>query len=189
MDAVTEERGVPPFACVQLRGPAAVEIQVDPGQPLQVLVDAPGDLIDRVITRPQGRWLEIEVDCPVPVPARIRIRMPGLSGLELRGQGTIAVSALQEDKLEIMAHGTGQISAEGRVRKLDIIQTGTVTVRLERLLSEEAFVILAGTGDIHVHATKFYQGGLTGIGDIHVYGNPADRYTTLAGSGRECIVP
>ena len=110
---------------------------------------------------------------------RFRTAKVGLSGsgdLDVNGGAAM-------DRVETRLMGSGRITVVGTARELDASTTGSGHLDAEHLRAEEVTVSQAGSGDSAVQARSKVKVSLSGSGDVEVYGNPAERSTSRAGSG------
>lgn len=153
------------------------------------------------------------VDLTLPALAAVRIdgsgdsNINGFSGdtivLELNGSGSVrfngryrsATAALSgsgdldvnagaaTDRIETRLMGSGHITVVGSARELDASTSGSGRLDAEHLRAEEVRVSQSGSGDSTVQARGKVKVSLSGSGDVEVYGNPAERSVSRAGSG------
>ena len=110
---------------------------------------------------------------------RFRTAKVGLSGsgdLDVNGGAAM-------DRVETRLMGSGRITVVGTARELDASTTDSGHLDAEHLRAEEVTVSQAGSGDSAVQARSKVKVSLSGSGDVEVYGNPAERSTSRAGSG------
>lgn len=110
---------------------------------------------------------------------RFRTARVGLSGsgdLDVNGGAAM-------DRVETRLMGSGRITVVGTARELDASTTGSGHLDAEHLRADEVTVNQSGSGDSAVQARSKVKVSLAGSGDVEVYGNPAERSTSRAGSG------
>ena len=79
--------------------------------------------------------------------------------------------------------GTGAFSATGQAESLDVRLSGTGAAELGGLSSAAARVLLSGTGDVHVTATRSLDARVSGTGNVLYSGNPATVRQSVVGTG------
>jgi hypothetical protein len=170
--AVTEYRGLAPFATVELAGENSVTVRVGSAQ--SVAVTAADELIDRVTTTVRGGRLVIANagSFTTATPMTVTVSVPSLDRVVLSGSGTVTVEGVTGTDFVADLSGTGTLAASGNVERLTAVLSDTGTVDLERLIAHDAIARMDGTGVINVHATSTLDATLTGTGSIIYAGSP-----------------
>ncbi|UGQ48350.1 head GIN domain-containing protein [Massilia endophytica] len=102
----------------------------------------------------------------------------GTTRLALHGSGRISLGNVHGEQLMARVHGSGNLSAAGEVRNLDVSVNGSGDARLSGLRSERADLTTNGSGDIVVAVSSTVRSSTNGSGKITVYGNPSERFVT-----------
>jgi hypothetical protein len=84
----------------------------------------------------------------------------------------------------VRSTGSGSVQVAGRTGDASLASTGSGGVRARELAAETAVARSTGSGGIELYASELVDAELLGSGDIHVWGEPADRRTETLGSGR-----
>jgi len=105
-----------------------------------------------------------------------RVSLSGSGDLDVNGGAAM-------DRVETRLMGSGRITVVGTARELDASTTGSGHLDAEHLRADDVTVSQAGSGDSAVQARSKVKVSLSGSGDVEVYGNPAERSISRAGSG------
>lgn len=184
---VTEARTVPEFHAIDLAG--VLDVNVSVGSPAKVEVTGEPALVAKVTTSVEHGVLVLDTrklrkfQTNRRDSLRVTITAPSLSSLVLSGVGSLKAAGLTGDNLAIDLSGTGEISAAGSTSALHVKISGVGDVRAKDLPARSATVELGGPGHATVRATESIDARLTGIGDIDVYGHPAQIRKSVSGLG------
>lgn len=100
------------------------------------------------------------------------------------GSGLITLGAVDAHQVHLSSSGSGDVAVgEGAAVGLDLDSSGSGDLLARGLLAEEVQVWLSGSGDAEATATVAVRGGLSGSGDLTVWGAPAERDVQTSGSG------
>ena len=105
-----------------------------------------------------------------------RVGLSGSGDLDVNGGAAM-------ERVETRLMGSGRITVVGTARELDASTTGSGHLDAEHLRADDVTVSQAGSGDSAVQARSKVKVSLSGSGDVEVYGNPAERSISRAGSG------
>ncbi|MEM7780436.1 MAG: head GIN domain-containing protein [Pseudomonadota bacterium] len=133
--------------------------------------------------------------------AVVRIAMPAPSGLtiagsgeiessamaseaeiEIAGSGTIIVTEIDADLLDLDIAGSGSVTAAGSAERLDIDIAGAGNVRLSELTADDVKIDIAGSGNVRLASNGIVDADIAGSGNILVTGS-AQCSLSSAGSG------
>jgi hypothetical protein len=78
---------------------------------------------------------------------------------------------------------SGTIELHGTARAVDVVLAGSGSAWLSDLVARDATVTLAGSGDVHVHATDTLRVTITGSGSVRYSGDPKTVEDWVTGSG------
>ena len=182
--AATQARAVPPFTGVDLAGDNNVTVQV--GARRSVIVHADSNLLRRVTTRVRSGRLVIGTtpgNLSAKSPMFVAVSLPSLDRLRLQGDGNIAVTGVNSQRLAVSLPGSGNIDATGTATKLDVTISGEGTALLRQLVARDAKAALSGDGSIMLTATRSLTASVSGSGTILYGGTPAHVTQTVTGSG------
>jgi len=102
----------------------------------------------------------------------------------LSGNGDLDVNAgAAVERFEVRLMGSGSMTVVGNARELDAESSGSGRLDAEHLRAETVMLSQTGSGGSVVQAHGKTSISLSGSGDVEVYGNPAERSISRAGSG------
>ena len=178
-----DQRDVPSFTAVDLRG--ANEVAIRMGDEQAVTVSGDDNLIRLVTTEVRDGELVIdnEQSFSTVSPMRVELVVPAVTGAELTGSGTISLTNVDVVDLVVLLSGTGVVSADGRAERLDATLTGSGQLELGDLVASQVTALLAGSGDLRVHATETLDATVSGVGSIQYAGDPESVTESVTGAG------
>ena len=159
-----------------------------------VWIEGPDDLIEHVETEFRRDCLHIGLAPDLrldPMPT-IEIRTQALSSLSSNGSGTVKLHSARLDdvpleNLVLSCRGAGDVEAIGRVKRLEVDQTGSGDLRLMELWAEEVEHSSVGSGDAYLFVDRVLRTNLIGSGDVVIRGDPKC-YEDIRGSGQVLII-
>ena len=204
-NVVKENRSVECFTSVEAAGPMDVEIKTGSGY--KVEVEADDNLVPYIVTRKEGRNLEIRLKDNVHIRStnsiHVIVEMPALEAVVLSGSGSVKSSNLVTDpekmkftiagsgnlfmevkspEVEVTVAGSGKATLKGETRDLEIHIGGSGDFLGEELKSEKAHISIGGSGNATVFASVDLNVSVAGSGNVIYRGSP--RITqSIAGSG------
>lgn len=166
---ITEQRTVPAFDRIALRGALDAEVRVGPAQSVAVNIDE--NVAPRVRTRVENRELIVDVEGPVlwNGVGRVLVTVPTLRGLSSRGSGDAEIEGGKGGDLELETSGSGNIRWRGEAEHLTVTTNGSGDVTLAgRARSLEAAT--NGSGDLHAASFTVHDADVrtSGSGDVHI---------------------
>ena len=166
---------VPRLSEVRASGSGQVSVRGLDGAPLDVRKSGSGQVrlagkVDSLNARASGSGI---VDA-----AELRSASADLS---LSGSGRMNVGEIQGDYARVQVTGSGVLQAGGRVRSLNARVTGSGSVELANLATQDADLAATGSGGIRATVKQSLVAHGGGSGGIRVYGKPAQR--SITGSG------
>ncbi len=182
-DMQTETRDVDNFKRVKLKGSFDIFITVGKKQSVTVTFD--DNLLDRVETEVQGKTLIIDIEgyFRSKRSCKIEITVPELEYVKLSGSGNIIIEELDQDFFEYQLSGSGEFTAEGRVKDLELQLSGSGNIDTRNLIADDVYVKISGSGGIKVYAKNSLDGIVSGSGNILYYGDPEYVNNKISGSG------
>lgn len=180
----TERRDLKPFT--RLKATFAGDVDVVLGHEFSVAIEADDNILPLITTEISGETLSISANGSFSTRGPIRVAVTvarGLVSADLSGSGDLSVSAISSDEFTLNLKGSGDVSLEGTVDKLEIALKGSGDVEAGKLVSRDLTVDLAGSGDVRAHATEKVSVNLRGSGDVVVTGSPRDMRSSVRGSG------
>lgn len=170
--AVTEQRDVPPFTELRIRGAVATEVRI--GDPQSVAITGDDNVVRVIKTEVRDGRLSIEPEKSYDsdVPLRVAIVVPELEEIEASGAATVTVSGLDADELSIKASGASMVRASGSAERIDAEASGASRIGLEELTAEEAEADASGASTIEVTVSGQLSGSASGASTVTYAGNP-----------------
>lgn len=176
----------------------AIDLVIEPGPPALILAGPDELTVRAVMHRILMGTLRIELPArPAPVPgllpspfARrvvIGLRLPEVPNVVHEGEGDVYVYGVNQPELFLSHSGSGRLLCFGRAEGVAATLGGTGTIDATGLECGSAVAVLAGKGEVAVHARTSAHLTLRGEGCIRISGNPASVTRNLTGKGRiEC---
>ena len=181
--AATSTRALPHFSGIDLAG--SNNVTVVAGAKQSVVVHADSNLLSRVTTQVKaGKLIIGDVGSfTAKSPMYVEISVPSLTALDLSGSGNITVTDLKASQLTATLPGSGNISAEGSVTRLDISVDGSGDAQCSGLIARNVKAVVNGSGDVFVTATQSLDAKVPGSGTVLYGGYPPQVTTSITGSG------
>lgn len=181
--AATQERPVPAFSRVEVRGAAEIVARV--GEPTSLRVTGDDNLLPYVTTQVEGETLVIAMQPGSYSFERdlvVELSTPRLESFAVQGSADAELSGFAGGPLALSISGSGDVRAQGRVDELRVSISGSGDMRLDGLEARTGAVSIAGSGDVRVNAVESLEVSITGSGDVRYGGRPAVRQQ-ITGSG------
>lgn len=170
----TQARAVPAFSRVEVHGGAAVVAQIGDATDLSMTGD--DNLLAYVTTEVRGDTLVIAMQPGSYSFERdlvLEFGTPRLESFVVNGSSNAALTGFAGGALAIAINGSGRVRAGGRVDSLQASISGSGDMQLEELEARQASVVIAGSGDVRVHASESLDALITGSGSVRYRGQPA----------------
>jgi hypothetical protein len=124
MTIISQEREVPNFSTVEMRGSGnlIVDQYPEPGLPEKLVVEADDSLISRLTNKVVDGKLILSWETPgwnlvgwiewlvLPKTARFHVTMNQVNGLVINGSGSVDADTIHSDNLSILISGSGKIN-------------------------------------------------------------------------------
>lgn len=163
---IVEQRALPPFDSIVLRNSADVTVTI--GDQPTVSVEADENLVGRVSTTVESGKLVVGWTGGA---SRLNVTLPHLRSLNVDGPGSTSLSGLR-DPISIVVSGAGNVKASGNVESVDLVVNGPGHFELTQLHAKDAKIVLMGTGDAAVFATRKLSATVFGPGSVRYLGDP-----------------
>lgn len=121
--------------------------------------------------------------CVAGVAPRVELTVPTVPTIRSTGAGDVLVEDAQQESLQVVLFGSGDIRLTGKVSVLALGLKGSGDIDAEELDAHGATIMLQGSGDIRANVSEKVSIELSGSGDISIAGNPPRRDTRIRGSG------
>jgi len=204
----TEDRHLSGFNAVSVSG--SFDVYIVQGSTESVKVEAPSDVIGRIITEVEGGVLKIynkrdlnnwswgnnkkmiiyvsikDVNAVTlsgsgDVFFKEGLRAPSLK-LKLSGSGDLT-GKVEVKTLESSIAGSGDITISGRAESSAVSVVGSGDFTGQNLVTTNTSVRVAGSGDARVNASNKIDASVVGSGDVHYTGGATNVSSSKAGSG------
>lgn len=161
----------------------AVEVLIGDGVACEVSAD--DNLLGNVNTCVEGSTLRIAFkgSAVVASPIVVRLTLPSIEKVSVKGSGSVSVAGLHQTDIACKVSGTGSVVLQGEVDALTARLSGTGAVDAAQLSARRADLEVSGVGNIVAHASEAVSIDLSGIGSVHVLGNPSVREIERSGLG------
>lgn len=199
----TEERSVSKFVKLKLEGP--IDAVMEHGDSYKVEIIADENVQQYIIVEKEGESLTIGLEDNIRIKNatfKARIVMPEVQSVSLAGSGSLRgdlanperlklsvagsgdmYCKIKTPELEVNIAGSGKAELSGETRDMDVDIAGSGDLLGEKLLSENANISVAGSGNARVFASKTLKISVAGSGNIDYAGNPPEIKKSIAGSG------
>jgi len=203
----TEDRHLSGFSAVNVAGP--FDVYIVQGSSESVKVEAPSDIIGRIVTEVEGGVLKIysksesnwnwgrnkkmviyvsikdvnavSLTGSGDVYFRDGLKAPSLK-IKLTGSGDIT-GKLDVKSLESTLSGSGDITISGRAETSTVSVVGSGDFTGQNLTTTNTSVRVAGSGDARINASAKIDASVVGSGDVHYTGGATSISKSKAGSG------
>jgi len=149
------------------------------GEPLEVRQGGSG------VTRLYGDVAELEAQVSGSGKIDAAELLAGSARLGVSGSGRLGVGQVRGEYARASVSGSGRIEASGAVQRLDVRVSGSGSVDMVNLSSEQGELSSSGSGGISVTVKQSVVAQANGSGPIRVYGQPAQR--NISGRGVQVL--
>jgi hypothetical protein len=205
--ADTQDRHLTGFNAVSVAG--SYDVFITQGSAESVKVDAPSQVIDKIITEVEGGVLKIYTKDGTSwnwsgnKKMIVYVSIKDINAVSLAGSGDVVFKdGLRASSLKIKLTGSGDISGKVEVKTLDSSIGGSGDITLsgraenstvsvvgsgdftgQNLVTTNTQVKVAGSGDARVNANDKIDASVVGSGDVHYTGAAKNISSSKAGSG------
>lgn len=153
------------------------------GGPARIIATGPEDMLEQLrIGQGQIRLCE---DCRGS-GGRLDITVGGmrLNNVALHGaNGEILLGRLDQDHLNLAISGTGRVSADGRIDRLELAISGSGDLRMGTAIVQRADISISGSGNAEVTPREQANVHVSGSGNVRMTAAPALLNQKVSGSG------
>ncbi len=205
-ESLDESRIVEPFTSIDVRSAMDVTLtNADPGASPKVIITAQSNLMPKIKAEVRSGQLVIETDGCITSTDELKAvvivsnleKIINDGSADIRSSGTITTAALEiinhgtgdvsiafeGDYLEIEQSGSGAMSVKGNTDAVEIDSRGSGNVQTVDLRSNKADVNNSGSGDVDVTVMEELSIKLSGSGNVTYKGNPQEIDQKTTGSG------
>lgn len=172
-----EKREVASFDSISTEG--AFEIEVVCQQSQSVEIEGDDNILPLISTEVSNNVLHIKSNrshSPTR-PITLKISAPEIKGINSAGAGSINVTNLKNERLEIELNGAPVIRVSGETKALDIDANGAGKIDTLKLRAARVVVDSKGVSNVEVHATEKLDVTVSGPSAVFYKGNPVVNQT------------
>jgi hypothetical protein len=114
---------------------------------------------------------------------RITVTAPAVSNFDVVGSSDLTIRDYDQPRLNLILSGSGDVTARGSARAVQIDVSGSGDVDLAALATVDADVRVSGSGDVRVGPTGKADVDISGSGDVDLTRRATTINRTLSGSG------
>lgn len=114
----------------------------------------------------------------------IKVIAPDVREFRLAGSQRLSILAYDHDALEVHMAGSGDVTGEGRARRVEVQIAGSGDIDLGKVAADDAEVHIAGSGATVLSPRSSADIHIAGSGDVTLTTRPPKVETHIAGSGR-----
>lgn len=179
----TENRELGSFSRLHLG--ISADVTVSAGEKHRCTVTAEDNILPLILTECSGNELRISSkdNYSTTRGITIAIETPLLTTAELAGSGSMRITDVTKDELDLQISGSGNITASGHVANLNATIDGSGNMNAAGLRSKTATVTLNGSGDADVYVTDVLTARVHGSGSVTYAGSPPKVSKTVMGTG------
>ncbi len=179
----TEARVVADFKSVSSEAVGDVNVTIGDSQSVEVTMD--DNLLPLLVTEVVDGELKIRTtgSFNTSIGLKVKITTPSLDSIRSSGVGNVKIDGLDSEQFAIGISGVGSVSANGKVQNLNVTVSGVGSADLDELVAENVSVTVSGVGGAEVYASKSVNASTSGVGNIKVLGNPAEKKESKSGIG------
>lgn len=117
---------------------------------------------------------------------RLDVTLPGrtFQGFSIAGIGDMTLEGIDQPDLQLHLAGTGNITASGKARNLELHVAGSGDAKLAQLAADRVTLHVAGRSNIDVAPKDDLVVHIAGTGTVTLHSEPRTMETHIAGSGR-----
>ena len=185
----SEDRPITAVNEIDLSG--AFELTILVGQAPQLSIAGEENILAIIRTTVSGGRLDISSDRSFTANQAIKITVgtPHLARLTASGSNRIEGRNIDGSEFSVSLSGSNSATLAGEVAALTAHLDGSSRLSAARLSAASVNIRLAGSGDASVDAREHIVAQIFGSGSIVVDGDPKDRQSQVAGSGRITFSP
>jgi hypothetical protein len=154
------------------------------GQGDQIMIEGDETLVSRVHINDN----DLELNCRLRNARgqRLTITLPGqeFRRFAVHGSANMVLEGLDQTELRVDIYGSGDVTASGRVERLDFDVAGSGQGRFGNLDAASVDIDVAGSGDVEVAPRESLSVDIAGSGKVTLKTEPKTIDTSIAGSGR-----
>jgi hypothetical protein len=174
---------LPPCSELILKCGLDVDVTFGPEQKITLIVDK--NLVEYYEIEARGGVLIVDAQ-KSPRPSRhacLEVTLSKLERLAVEGAGDISIRGYDGERLALVVDGAGDLEADGKAGEVVVSVNGAGDIDARRLEARAVEVSVNGAGDVSVRARERAKVEINGVGDVDVYGDPAEFAQDVRGVG------
>ncbi len=182
-DMETRELDLKEFQKIDVGGAFDLEITLGDEQKVTMTID--DNLWDNLEAEVHGSTLEIGWDknCQPDDDCTVVIVVRELKGMEIHGAADVEIEGYRGDSFSFDVSGAAELEMDGEVDRLDINVSGAGDIDTRELMAKSVEISVSGAGEAKVYASESFEGRVSGVGNIHYWGDPEHQKTKVSGLG------
>jgi hypothetical protein len=182
-DMETRELDLKEFQKIDVGGAFDLEITLGDEQKVTMTID--DNLWDNLEAEVHGNTLEIDWDksCQPDSDCTVVIVVRELKGMDIHGAADVEIEGYHGDSFSFDVSGAAELEMDGEVDELDINVSGAGDIDTRDLMAKSVEISVSGAGEAKVYASESFEGRVSGVGNIHYWGDPEHQKTKVSGLG------
>lgn len=165
---------------LEIEVPAEVTYSQAPG-PGRLVISGPQDMV-RDLALDGGR-LHLEGSHLGFGQLKVTMTAPDVRRFDVSGSGRLDIANYRQDRLEIDLSGSGEVTAHGQARAVNVDISGSGSADLGDVKAETAEVQVSGSGTATVAPTRRAKLDVAGSGGVTLKSRPDQLESEVSGSG------
>jgi hypothetical protein len=163
-------------------GLVGAKVHYNPAGPARIVITGPDEALARVrVGQGEIRWCD---DCRAIRGLDVTVSGVTLHNVALHGADvSIHLGRLDQDRLNLVIAGTGQIDASGRIDQVKLAIAGAGNIEMSGAAVRKADISITGSGDVTVTPRESANVNVTGSGRVRMTAMPARLNQSVMGSG------
>ncbi|MCI5131868.1 MAG: DUF2807 domain-containing protein [Candidatus Electrothrix sp. EH2] len=182
----TEQRPLASYHSIEIDNfPGNVTLQFRKDKKNSAVVTADQAVVPTIKTTVENGILFVGIKESISTRTALQLFLNAdeIFSLRVKGVSKVAIENIATDRLRLELDGSGEILAQGNVRELEAIISGSGDLKTGNLVTQQCTVRIDGVGDAAVYVTDFLNAEINGVGDIIYSGNPSKVVKNINGTG------
>ncbi|WP_158938584.1 DUF1700 domain-containing protein [Burkholderia sp. S171] len=159
-------------------------VTYEPGPKAEATVTGDPSVISHVRIVDGRLGFDSDLGCASGTHLSVRLTAPSIATWGIRGSSDLALSGIDQPKLQLDITGSGHVVATGAVQVVALNVAGSGEAELQGLLAKSAQIMVHGSGEVQVAAQDSADIAIRGSGVVKLHGRPAQVHSAISGSGR-----
>jgi hypothetical protein len=179
----TENRPTGAFSRIDASGAVTVDLAIGPAPAISVTMD--DNLLPYLATKIEGDTLRIysTQSYNTSSPIKIKIVTPALEAISLSGACSLHAVGLDAKAFALDISGTGDVNLAGKADSFTMHLSGAGNLESTHFTARDVKVDISGVGNADVCATNSLDATVSGAGNVHYTGSPAQVRKNVSGVG------